>query len=63
MGMAATLVKKALGAHSFQPDDGSANKAIKARSAPEHVQLQARYIYHLNICLSAFLIASDKSFL
>uniref|UniRef100_A0A6N2KMS3 Uncharacterized protein n=1 Tax=Salix viminalis TaxID=40686 RepID=A0A6N2KMS3_SALVM len=37
MGMAATLVKKALDDHSFPPDDGNEDRVLKASSTPEHV--------------------------
>ncbi|KAH8514255.1 hypothetical protein H0E87_007187 [Populus deltoides] len=40
MGMEATLVKKALGDHSFPPDDGKESRVLKASSTPEHVHHQ-----------------------
>ncbi|XP_024453601.1 uncharacterized protein LOC7475702 isoform X3 [Populus trichocarpa] len=39
MGMEAT-VKKALGDHSFPPDDGKESRVLKASSTPEHVHHQ-----------------------
>ncbi|XP_020533999.1 uncharacterized protein LOC105631404 isoform X2 [Jatropha curcas] len=39
-GMTATLVKKALSAHSFLPDNDAGNKLMKAQSAPAKVQHQ-----------------------
>ncbi|XP_024453600.1 uncharacterized protein LOC7475702 isoform X2 [Populus trichocarpa] len=40
MGMEATLVKKALGDHSFPLDDGKESRVLKASSTPEHVHHQ-----------------------
>ncbi|KAI9161352.1 hypothetical protein LWI28_016618 [Acer negundo] len=38
MGVAATLVKKAIVVHNTQPNNESGDEALKARSAPEQIQ-------------------------
>ncbi|CAK7356538.1 unnamed protein product [Dovyalis caffra] len=40
MGMAATLVKKALGDHSLPPVDRNENRVLKASPTPEHIHHQ-----------------------
>lgn len=42
MSVAATLVKKAVVVHNTQPNNGSGDEALKARSAPEQIQQPVR---------------------
>ena len=42
MGMAAKLVKKALGVHNSQTDDNKRDKVLKKRSSAEQIQQPVR---------------------
>ena len=54
MGMAAKLVKKALGVHNSQTDDNKREKVLKKRSSAEQIQQPVSQIWehHLTICVS-----------
>jgi hypothetical protein len=59
MGMEATLVKKALGDHSFPLDDGKESRVLKASSTPEHVHHQVRTIKICHANLNNIVIIKE----